>query len=682
MVQVVNEKNTLKKGTDETTFEKIVQDLGLASNRYLDNPIVNSGEFTGPKIQTDVSREKGIKIHSGIPDEMPGDTDPFLPTDNVEPISPHDGNPWADPSNAQSKNGSYATADQGDQHFTIWKSFSGLQDAIPVGAKILGITVRCKASVDTVAEIAQPKLQIQLSKGSDTVVGLTRFSQALITSDAFVSGGGANDLWGTDWDRDDFDLTFGVMVTGNASSSPSETTYQIDYIEVIVHYVQDFLDDEGENKTESFMEFWGRTGTTLIYKLLKTADLYIDKANLFIKGTLNVQPQESIAGNTGAHSPFAFTMPIDPLSGKMWTNPVLALTSNDAYTTAASGGDQFFTIFNDFRLLDSIPEGATITGLAVTVEGKVDTSTGTVQVQFTKDGATAVGVNDTITLETTEAADTVGGNGELWSTTWTREDFGRSFGVLLTEGTNPGTISVDHITVTVHYTTTGQNEIKGNLVFSTSQTYSIQNAFSAPEDTYPTNYFVQHLQITSAWTVNGTLTSKGNMTEIADGGAPRDSQAYALLFGESGTLQWDDGFDLKIEFLACFATVSTESGGNEEQMFVGFAGSTATAGTLNDIANTTRRVGFSHYAGSIYAVCADGSAITANEIELDSIKKRHYKIEYTTTSVNFYIDGMLKSTVTTDIPDDAADVYLNFAFSNSTGNSQMRVSNIIFSEKK
>lgn len=75
----------------------------------------------------------------------------------------------------------------------------------------------------------------------------------------------------------------------------------------------------------------------------------------------------------------------------------------------------------------------------------------------------------------------------------------------------------------------------------------------------------------------------------------------------------------------------------------------------------SRRAGFAHYNGRIYAITADGTTVTATNIQADAATtKRHFMIDFTPTSVKFYINGALVATHTTNIPNDGNDIYANF----------------------
>lgn len=94
-------------------------------------------------------------------------------------------------------------------------------------------------------------------------------------------------------------------------------------------------------------------------------------------------------------------------------------------------------------------------------------------------------------------------------------------------------------------------------------------------------------------------------------------------------------------------------------------------------ASIAKHVGFYYdkphsSASKVYASCADGSAVTNVELVGISANTKHsYEIEHFGLSVNFYIDGILLATITTNIPTvDTANYSPIFSiFNESDGNS-------------
>ena len=443
---------------------------------------VTKSLVTTSKFQSHSATDEGIKIFVEPPVEIKGDTGVYLPTANAEPAAPYNGAVWTNPTYAYTISGTYATAVQGGKKYTIWKGFTGLQAAIPVTATITGITVKCYAKVDTVAEIPEPTLEIYLTKDGANIVGTGRNSEILTKSDALVVAGSSKDLWGTTWARTDIISSFGVMISGTGTSSPS-TTYSIDYIQVIVQYTIDLTDAFENSIADAFMELWNGAGqSTLIYLQRNTSDLYFDKANLNVLGSLTVTPPEAITGNTGAELTTANAEPASPLNGVPWTNPTYAYTADANYANSSQGTIHYH-IWKGFDLLDSIPSGATITGIKVECYAKVDTTANLdangrkLNLQLSKDGSTVVGSTAlTETLTTSVALVSAGGDESLWGTTWTKGDFGLDFGVMINGNgaSTPATdFWIDYIQITVYYTTTTDSSISSNILPGSDDTYDL-----------------------------------------------------------------------------------------------------------------------------------------------------------------------------------------------------------------
>lgn len=153
------------------------------------------------------------------------------------------------------------------------------------------------------------------------------------------------------------------------------------------------------------------------------------------------------------------------LGGLSWTNPSDAATSNDAWATAlltASGGA---TPFSQYLKLTgfgfSIPAGATIDGITVSVE-RNKTGFGTIvdnRVRIVKGGT--IGSTDkasaTAWPATTDSSASYGSSSDLWGDTWASTDINDSgFGIAIsaknTHATQSGTARIDTATITVNYT--------------------------------------------------------------------------------------------------------------------------------------------------------------------------------------------------------------------------------------
>ena len=165
----------------------------------------------------------------------------------------------------------------------------------------------------------------------------------------------------------------------------------------------------------------------------------------------------------GPNSPS--TLASDGTGTFAWTNPGNASASDDARASATSpsGPPTGFTTdgLNATGFGFSVPSHATINGVTVEIERRKSNGTETVidsSVRLIKGGTPtgdnkADGVND---WPTADAYKTYGGSADLWGSTLTPADVNASgFGVSLVAAFDQHdvTAEVDHIRITVHYTT-------------------------------------------------------------------------------------------------------------------------------------------------------------------------------------------------------------------------------------
>ncbi len=139
---------------------------------------------------------------------------------------------------------------------------------------------------------------------------------------------------------------------------------------------------------------------------------------------------------------------------------------------------------------------------------------------------------------------------------------------------------------------------------------------------------------------------------------------------------------LKLSYNVIFSKTSvgvTPFGGANVWYFSGMSEASNIA-DAPDITSVIRRVGFAHYNGRIYTITADNSTVTATNIQADSSASRIYTIDYTSTSVKFYINGALVATHTTSIISDGTATYF-WALNRDAGTSTFRLSPITISVK-
>jgi MSHA biogenesis protein MshQ len=142
-----------------------------------------------------------------------------------------------------------------------------------------------------------------------------------------------------------------------------------------------------------------------------------------------------------------------------WSNAGDAISSNGSYANASLNPGNPTT--NYLRCLNygfSIPGGSTILGIEVHVERKSSrTGSSDAAMRLVKGGVIqSTDRSTTAIYDTTDEIDPHGGAADLWGTTWTpaeinAADFGAAFASLRTGGGPPHDITVDHISITVHY---------------------------------------------------------------------------------------------------------------------------------------------------------------------------------------------------------------------------------------
>lgn len=151
-----------------------------------------------------------------------------------------------------------------------------------------------------------------------------------------------------------------------------------------------------------------------------------------------------------------------------WSNVSNAATSNDTYATVTTNDSETSNLLAATNFGFSVPADATIDGITVAVEGKVTGGSGQTPFSVTKNGTSAaVAYGGGGSFTSTDSTVTRGGPSNLLGTTWTPAEVNAStFGVLVysftDEFASARTASIDHVTVTVHYTeaATGQPAVR------------------------------------------------------------------------------------------------------------------------------------------------------------------------------------------------------------------------------
>lgn len=145
------------------------------------------------------------------------------------------------------------------------------------------------------------------------------------------------------------------------------------------------------------------------------------------------------------------TLVDDPTGNYAWANPGNAAVSDDVYSTAVVGAiDSNALKATNFGF--SIPSGAFISGIVAEVEAKASSANTSTLYVYAIDTLGDYTSNRSTTIGTADAYYPFGNSTDLWGTTWTVNHINSSsFGVGVTAVNTNNTISIDHIRVTVYY---------------------------------------------------------------------------------------------------------------------------------------------------------------------------------------------------------------------------------------
>src|SRR3990167_9127597 len=167
--------------------------------------------------------------------------------------------------------------------------------------------------------------------------------------------------------------------------------------------------------------------------------LFIVIVSLILLGLYLYSTQILFGADSGALSP-ATTVDDDTVGTVAWTNPNNSQASDDTYTTITLGQLVISHYIKATNFGFSIPAGATIDGIIVTVARKANAAAGIKNIQdqeifIIKADATLGTTNKgatTTNWPTTEADATYGSSSDLWDETWSAENINDTdFGVAI-----------------------------------------------------------------------------------------------------------------------------------------------------------------------------------------------------------------------------------------------------------
>lgn len=148
---------------------------------------------------------------------------------------------WVNPSNAQSSNNAYATADlddDGDDRNSDYLNATGYGFSIPSGATVTGIEVKVERSASNSNEVRTETVQL-IKAGNRVGDDYDGSSQSYNwgTTDATSTFGGSSDMWGTTWTPAEINASnFGVAFVAR-NDNDENTQARVDQITITVYYV-------------------------------------------------------------------------------------------------------------------------------------------------------------------------------------------------------------------------------------------------------------------------------------------------------------------------------------------------------------------------------------------------------------------------------------------------------------
>jgi hypothetical protein len=252
------------------------------------------------------------------------------------------------------------------------------------------------------------------------------------------------------------------------------------------------------------------------------------------------------AQSAGPNSPGTISNEVVTGSKGAWTTMTNAASSNDAYAlsaTMSTAGDYTDRLVaTNFGF--SVPAGNTIIGITATVEKSFTGGNNVTdrEVMLVKGGVTQTGTNKALVTNwpTTDAVSTYGNSTDLWGNTWTLADINDSgFGIAVAAQRvsapgAPQTARIDHITITVSYTTTLPVDIKDFSARRNIQTQSVTISWKTVHEENMAHYTVERSgNGSSYYAISTTNAVAGGAFEknyiVSDNAPLTGSNFYRLL---------------------------------------------------------------------------------------------------------------------------------------------------------
>jgi len=167
--------------------------------------------------------------------------------------------------------------------------------------------------------------------------------------------------------------------------------------------------------------------------------------------------------DTGFNSPGA-TSNVDRGGEKSWSNPNNAQASDNNRAIVNCDKEDFSDWLRCTTFGITIPNGATITGIELTIERQEEATFHFINDSYIVLRKTAgqVGDNKASAAEWpwSDGTATYGGDGQMWGTTWSEaeiesNDFGVDISIINTDNIDSFEARIDHVQIKVYYTEAG-----------------------------------------------------------------------------------------------------------------------------------------------------------------------------------------------------------------------------------
>ncbi len=372
---------------------------------------------------------------------------------------------WTNPNNATEADNVYATTSNNNRAMVC--SFN--LPAIPEDSVITGIEVRIEGYASGSREAA-----VDLSwNGGGGYTGGDPNTTFTNTENAFTLGDIDED-WTRTWTNTDFTAgNFRVRLTSNNGSN----TIYLDHVQVRVTYFAPLTIAASAGAGGSINPAGAVAvlyGANQSFSITPAAGYIVENVlvDAASQGRRNAYSFNNVIANHTIAASFdsGWFAPAANANAN-WQNPQYAYTSNSntapatAYAVADSTLD--IVVYRDFNL--GIPNGATITGIAVALEG-YSTGSRELDVSLSWDG----GANYTTALTTAfvdngpEATLVLGGSNNTWGRSWVSSDFSNAnFRLELDATFATGDTYLDQAQVKVYYTVISPTTLTVDAVTAT-----------------------------------------------------------------------------------------------------------------------------------------------------------------------------------------------------------------------